>query len=185
MKLKYIEDYYDKIKERYPDLEMWEIEKILKHGMRSFAQINAKGGDVIIRSPHNNFFLYFGKLFFNSNSRNKYIYLKRKIKCRLKYHLKTKVWDGCYYIGLTEEEYKEFVPKKKGRKKITFKNITIYKSQDECFLLKKNKYYYRITGLEDKGMCKVVDEIVTQNASLIATRAADGKIHFVDEERNS
>ena len=34
MKIKYIEDYYDKIKERFPDLEMWEIEKILKHGFQ-------------------------------------------------------------------------------------------------------------------------------------------------------
>ena len=33
MKLRYIEDYYEKVHERFPDLEMWEIEKILKHGI--------------------------------------------------------------------------------------------------------------------------------------------------------
>jgi hypothetical protein len=66
MQLRYIEDYYDKVKERFPDLEMWEIDKILKHGMQSFFTLNANGADVIIKSAHNSFVMYFGKLFNNN-----------------------------------------------------------------------------------------------------------------------
>ena len=71
MKLRYIEDYYEKVHERFPDLEMWEIEKILKHGMQSFSILNARGADIIIKSAHNSFTMYFGKLFNNKEIGNK------------------------------------------------------------------------------------------------------------------
>ena len=65
MQLRYIEDYYEKVHERFPDLEMWEIEKILKHGMQTFSILNSRGADIIIKSAHNSFTMYFGKLFNN------------------------------------------------------------------------------------------------------------------------
>lgn len=76
MQLKYIDDYYDKIHERFPDLEMWEIQKILEHGFRSFFTLNSKGADVIIKSPHNAFIMYFGKLFNRKELSTRYFFLK-------------------------------------------------------------------------------------------------------------
>ena len=117
MQLRYIEDYYEKVHERFPDLEMWEIEKILKHGMQTFSILNSRGADIIIKSAHNSFTMYFGKLFNNKEIRYKYANLKWRIKYRLKYWLHNKVWDGNYYFVLTQEEYDKYIPKKKGRKK--------------------------------------------------------------------
>ena len=64
MKIKQLQDYYDQVKQRFPDLEMWEIDKILKHGMRSFYMVNVYGADVLLK--HKNFTMYFGKLFRNN-----------------------------------------------------------------------------------------------------------------------
>lgn len=50
MKIKRIEDYYDEVQNRFPDLTRQEIDKILKHGMRSFFTLNARGADVLIKS---------------------------------------------------------------------------------------------------------------------------------------
>lgn len=85
MQLRYIEDYYEKVHERFPDLEMWEIEKILKHGMQTFSILNSRGADIIIKSAHNSFTMYFGKLFNNKEIGYRYANLKWRIKYRLKY----------------------------------------------------------------------------------------------------
>ena len=113
MQLRYIEDYYEKVHERFPDLEMWEIEKILKHGMQTFSILNSRGADIIIKSAH--------------------------IKYRLKYWLNNKVWDGNYYFALTQEEYDKYIPKKKGRKKATFDYIKAFKIKEEACMRKNTK----------------------------------------------
>ena len=83
MELKQLQDYYDQVKERFPDLEMWEIDKILKHGMRSFYMVNVYGADVLLK--HKSFTMYFGKLFRNNLIFYKYWRLKHKIKLRIKW----------------------------------------------------------------------------------------------------
>lgn len=178
MQLRYIEDYYDKVKERFPDLEMWEIEKILKHGMQSFFMLNAKGADVIIKSAHNSFVMYFGKLFNNNTVAWKYYTIKWRIKLRLKYLLKKPIWDGYYYFGLTEEDYNKYIPKKKGRykKKIIFDNIYAYKIKEEAFLFHKAKYFFRLKVDTDEGFTFKRETYATRNLDLIAKRDNTGKI---------
>ena len=179
MKIKYIEDYYDKIKERFPDLEMWEIEKILKHGFQSFAQVQFRGADVLIKGT-SSFSMYFGKLFHYKEVFMKYADLKRRIKIRLKYARLNPVWDGNYYFGLTEEEYKKYIPDKKGRKLCTFDNILIYKIKEEALLPKRQKYFFRLRGEEESKVCVRKENFSTRNISLIAVRNSDGKIEFVN-----
>ena len=36
MKIAHVEDYYEKIKEKFPDLSIKQIDEIIKFGMRSF-----------------------------------------------------------------------------------------------------------------------------------------------------
>ena len=105
MQLRYIEDYYEKVHERFPDLEMWEIEKILKHGMQTFSILNSRGADIIIKSAHNSFTMYFGKLFNNKEIRYRYADLKWRIKYRLKYWLNNKT-ATIYAKPVTGDEFK-------------------------------------------------------------------------------
>ena len=178
MQLKYIEDYYDKIKERFPDLEMWEIEKILKHGMQSFFWLNANGGDVIIKSPKNGFTMYFGKLFNNMDLRGRYYNIKWKIKLRIKYLGKKPIWDGYYYFGLSEEEYQRLIPKKNGRikNKITFETMQAFKIKEEAFLMKPWKYFFRLKEDEDTGLVFRKKNYSTRNIDLVAIRDSTGNI---------
>lgn len=181
MKLKYVEDYYSQIKERFPDLEIWEIEKILKHGFRSFAQVQYSGGDVLIKASHDSFSMYFGKLFNYREKFNKYADLKRRIKIRIKYYGSKPIWDGSYYFGLTEEEYEKYIPNKKGRKLCTLENVKLYKIKEEALLPKRQKYFFKLTGEEDQGACVKKEKFSTRNISLIATRNSEGKIEYVND----
>lgn len=183
MQLRHIEDYYDKVKERYPDLEMWEIEKILKHGMQSFFMLNKNGADVIIKSPHNSFVMYFGKLFNSKEKSSRYQRIKWSIKLRLKYRLKNPIWDGYYYFGLSEDDYTKYFSKKSGRlkKKITFENICAFKVKEEAFLYYNSIYFFRMKVDTDTGFVFKQDNFSTRNIDLIAKRDSSGKIQYIDE----
>lgn len=183
MQIKYIEDYYDKVKERYPDLEMWEIKKILDHGMRSFFTLNAKGADVIIKSSHNSFIMYFGKLFFDKLTTWRYYTIKWRIKLRIKYLHKQPKWDGYYYFGLTEEDFKHYISPKKGRikQKIAFDEICAYKIKEEAFLFRNAKYFFRLKEKDDEGLVFKRQNYLTRNIDLIAVRDNKGKIQYTYE----
>lgn len=176
MEIKYVEDYYSKIKERYPDLEEWEIEKILKHGFQSLFSLNNTGADVLIKSS-GSFLMYFGKLFNSKEIWWQYRVLKYRIKYRIKYYHSKVSWDGNYYFGLTEEEYKTLLPKKKGRYKykITFPVMKAYKIKDEAGLLFKNKYLFKLNGEKDRGISFTEENYSTRNIELIAIRNTQGK----------
>ena len=183
MNIKYIEDYYDKIKEQFPELETWEIEKILKHGMQSLYTLNNHGADVLIKSKHTPVVLYFGKLFFNKEIAARYYNLKWKIKLRINYlHNKT-MWDGYYYFGLSEDDYHKYIPNKKGRikNKILFKDLYACKIKEESFLYTSCKYFFRVK-LEKEGKMTIhLKDFSTRNIDLIAKRDNKGKIHYINE----
>ena len=150
MKITHAEDYYDQIKERFPDLEMWEIDKIIKHGMQAFFTLNSYGADVTIKD--NSFSLYFGKMFANKYLMKSYHTLKMRIKLRMKYLHKKPIWNGYYYFGLTEEDYQKYIPKKKGRikNKITFDKLTAWKIEEESHLYWPAKYFFRLKTNENR-----------------------------------
>lgn len=178
MKVRHVEDYYDKIKEKFPHLEMWEIEKILYHGFQSLFTLNSFGADVCIRSD--NFTMYFGKLFNKKDLWWKYYYIKWKIKLRINYLSKKLVWDGNYYFGLTNDEYNTLIPKKSGRykNKITFPTMRAFKIKEEAYLNPTIKYLFRLTGEKDKGLTFYEKNYSTRNIELIAVRDKDNKMKY-------
>ena len=177
MDIKRVEDYYDKVKEKFPDLETWEIEKILKHGFQSLFVLNNNGGDVMIRSSRG-FIMYFGNLFADKEKWWKYRMLKWKIKLRMNYFNSKVVWDGNYYFGLTEEEYEKLIPKKKGRykNKITFPEIKAYKIKEEACLPYQMKYLFKLTDEKDRGISFKEENYSTRNIELIAIKDKNGKM---------
>ena len=83
MQVKHVEDYYDKILEEFPDLSRSDLDKLLKHAMRSMYQLIVSGADVILNKP-GQFTMFFGKLFFDRDKTAKYYNLKYKAKYRIK-----------------------------------------------------------------------------------------------------
>ena len=175
MELKQIQDYYDQVKEQFPDLEMWEIDKILKHGMRSFYMVNVYGADVLLK--HKNFTMYFGKLFRNNLIFYKYWRLKHKIKLRIKWKRDKRQWDGYYYFGLTEENYQSYFKNKKGRikKKINIQKLYGYKIPEECFLDQKLKYFFKFKH-EDVGFTLYYEEYLIRNIEYVGYKDKNKQI---------
>lgn len=141
MQLAYPEKYYEKVKEQFPDLTYREIDKIIKFGLRSFFINCGYGGDILLSSP--NFRLYCGKLFKKPDIWNRYRVLKKSIKERIKYKRHKTKFDGYYYFGLSDEQFRQFKEnfkptgmgqKSKGKRrlKVTFHHLKAYKILEEC-----------------------------------------------------
>lgn len=190
MQLAYPEKYYDKVKERFPNLTYREIDTIIKFGLRSLFINCGYGGDILLRAPY--FTMYIGKIFRDEHFFNKYKILKESIKLRIKYKRAKTQWDGYYYFGLTEEQFQEYLSnfkntgmgnKSKGRRKykITFKDIILYKLLDECRLHKKYKHIFKIKFDLDVGFNVFKQEYTTRNAQYILIKK-DNKWEPVEYE---
>ena len=94
MELKRVEDYYDQIKEKFPEITEKQIDKILKFGFRSFYTHTLYGGDVLSKSPY--FTMYCGKMFGDNLMYYKYWLLKSRIKLRIKYKRNKTPYSGYY-----------------------------------------------------------------------------------------
>lgn len=106
------EKYYKQVQERFPELSIKQIDKIVKYGLRSFLGHNVIGGDVLLKS--NYFVAYCGKLFMSENVYKKYTRIKKSIKARIRYRRAKKIYDGRYYFGMMKKDYKKYyVPYKK------------------------------------------------------------------------
>lgn len=177
MEIKRVEDYYDKVQEKFPDLDKKEIDKILKHGMRSFYMTNLYGADVLFKNP--DFTMYFGEMFKDTSKFWKYWHFKSALKLRIKYKRSKPQFNGLYYFGLSEEEYELYNMKKKGRKSITFEELYLFKIMDEAFLDKGKKYFYSLSVKEEMGFKEHVKDYKTSNFSLIGKRDSKGEVKLI------
>lgn len=184
MDIIHIEKYYDKIKERYPELSEKQIERIVNRGLRAFFMVNDKGGDVLLKSPA--FTAYTGKMFIFNEARYKYWYYKKKIKLRFIYRWKKTQYSGYSYFGLNEHDYKLYKNKigKSGRrrKKIKFENIRLYKIPDECFLNRGLKYFFKVEIDEQDRFEKFLPVLEIKDFELIYKRKADKTLEPVSNE---
>lgn len=173
MQVKRIQDYYDELYQRFPDVDKKDIKKIINFGWKSLYLHNSYGGDVLIRD--NNFWAYFGNLTTDSLKHfNRYV-LKLCIKLRVLYKRKKFIWDGYYYFALTEDQYKNYTSQKhqrgRPRKYFQFGNVFLYKIFDECKVNEHAlKYIFRISGKPDLGFKYYAKNLITDSAELILTR---------------
>jgi len=179
----YPEKYYKQVQERYPDLSEKQIEKIIKHGLRSFYMVNLYGADVLIKS--NYYTAYVGKLFRRKDIFYKYRKMKTRIKLRLQYKRKGIIFNGKYYFGISKELYDKLFPKKytTGRKRSTakFDEIKIYKMYEEC-LLDWPDYVFEIDHDNDGKFMIKYENKQLHNFRLIAKRNKDGIIEPVSNK---
>ncbi len=183
MQLKYIDDYYEQVKEYYPDLCFEDYKDIVTRGFRTMYLFSNKGADVYLASKKWKFSAYIGKLFKKKDLWERYKSIKYKLKQRLLYVYQTKIWNGKYYFAFTQEEYDKYIPKKSGRikNKITFDKLKLYKAEKEPFCdSKKLKYLFELTGEPDQGMFCCKRNYTTRNITLIATRDDNNKITYLN-----
>ena len=188
MELATCDKYYDKIKEKWPELSTKQIDKIIKHGLSSLYLYNLYGGDVLLKHPK--LTMYFGKLFKSEFIFYDYWMIKWKIKLRIKYRKAKTKYDGYYYFGLNEEQFKEYKSKIKStgrrREKFYFKELRLYKILDECLLHRDLKHIFKIKYPEDCGFFMRKKDYEARDFDYIYKRNKNNEIEPVSyEQRNS
>lgn len=183
MKISHIEDYYTKVQEKYPELTLDEIDKILKHGWRSVYQLNNRNADVILKSKMHQCLFFFGSLFNSKKDTIDYSLKKWRTKCRIQYHYNNKVWDGYYYFGLTENDYQKYFSEKSKRKNLS--NIALCKSYKESMIMKDRKYCFRVKRDADAGMVYIEKSIPISEVELFCIRKYGNTLEMVSHEEGT
>lgn len=170
MEVKHIEDYYDQIQERFPDLPSKDLKRILKYGWRSLYLHNSYGGDVLLQS--NNIWCYIGFLTNDSIKHFRYYVKKLIIKLRVLFHRKKNPFDGYYYFALSPERQALVDAQKntRGRKKkwIDYGNVILYKILGECKLSSVGlTHIYRVPFPIYVGCLRYKEHFISDCAELI------------------
>lgn len=171
--VKNINDYLDKMQEKYPDVSKQDLRKILSYGWKQLYLLNSYGGDTIIKNK--NLWCYIGHLKKDSLEYFKYYIKKLALRIKILYKRKKIPWDGYYYFALNNVQYQEYLnsKKKRGRprKHFTFTNIVLYQILDECKLLQhEKKYIFRIPYLSTVNYSFFLEKLTTDKAELIIER---------------
>lgn len=174
MELKKVQDYYEQLFELYPDIPKRDIKRIMQFGLKSFLMHNNYGGDVLLQSP--TMWLYCGKLM--TDSVKYFEYYKRKMVTKLRIcHKRFEIpWDECYYFGLYESQYNEYLQQKnkRGRPKKHFKygNVVLYKFFDECNLRNSGAVaIFKISLQADFGLSLYKPNFESDKAELVLERS--------------
>lgn len=146
MRIRYVDDYYDKLHEKFPKVSKKDIKTIADYGLRSFYMRVGMGADVLLKSPY--FTLYCGKIFTDWLFMYHYRLIKLKIKTRFLNLIKKLPYNGRYYFGMTEREYEEYKSNYKniGRKRsnVTLKNLYAYRILEELIYNRTKIYIFEI-----------------------------------------
>lgn len=181
------EKYYDKVKEKWPELTKKQIDKIIKRGLRSLYLYNLYGGDVLLK--HKKYTMYFGRLFYSNLVFYKYWKIKWKIKLRIQYKKHKTQYDGYYYFGLTDELFKEYrskiKPKGRRRRRYKFEKLMLFKILDECLLQHQFKHIFRIRYPEDCGFTMYKTEYLASDFDYILKRNSDNSIEPIAYEQTN
>lgn len=187
MELATCDKYYDKIKEKYPELTYRQIDRIVKHGLLAYYTVNTYGADVLLKHPK--YTIYTGKLFNDKLVFYKYWRLKWRIKLRLKYFRTKSKYEGYYYFGLSESEFLQYKSKikKTGRRrqKIEFPNVTLFKLLDEALLDHGKKHFFKIKYPEDCGFMMHKKNYIAKDFEYILKRNKDNSIEPVSYEQTN
>ena len=97
------------------------------------------------------------------------MYTKHRIKLRLTYNYTLQEYDGLYYFGLDDEEYKLVEKYKYTKLKTPFRNIRLYKIKEECFLKKSKTHFFKVYRPFDIGFCVLEEKLNTNNYKDINT----------------
>lgn len=168
MKITTVNDYVDKIQEKFPELPTDEIKKILVYGWKQVIQYKSAGNDISITSPK--LFFFIGNIPRNPLKRFKYYY--KQLAKRIQYMFKrtNSKWDGYYYFTRSEKQYQEYLNQNKKKYKV-FKDVFLYKLLEEVKVAEPSQpYIFRLDEDRTSWYKKYYPEIKTDKAELIIVR---------------
>lgn len=173
MQVKNIQDYYDRIFEKYPDIPKNDIKRILQYGWKSLYLHNSYGGDTCI--VRNGFFFYCGRLVKDSLKWFEYYKKKLVIKLRILYKRKKIQWDGYYYFARNYDQYQQYLNQKnktgRPKKYFIFESVLLYKLFDECNISENGSVaIFRISMSADFGFTLFKSKLRTDKAQLYLVR---------------
>lgn len=164
MKITTLDDYIEDLHNRFPTIHKSVLKKICIYGFRMFHLTERWGACSFITNKDPDFKLYTGKFKHGSSISSKYKIIQNTLKVRIKYKLKKTAWNGYYYLGLSESQWKNYKDRysvrKRGKKIITFENVNIYKLEDEIKYIGIFKYIFRFKMPVECGY-KIRNESIT------------------------
>lgn len=163
--------YLPKLQEQFPSIPLEDIKRAVEYGWRMLYYYNLRGCDTLINSTKYRYWFYCGELTRNSMKHFNYYRRMLRRKLRVLYTKKVSEWNGYYYIGLTDSEYKLLLDalNKKGRKKktFTFYNKTALKVLDEAKVFYSwSKCIVRFKYITDLGYSFFKDILVCKNLEI-------------------
>ena len=184
MEIRRVEDYIDKVAEKYDKIPKDVLKKVIDFGLKAYFRVNSMGGDVLLKSPY--FTAYTGKFFHPDRAYDfgKYRKTKMMIKNRIQY-VRKKKYDGYYYFGMTEkmyEKYKDYFKTGRRHEKVRFEKLYLYKLFSELFDNTAFTRFFRIEIPEEKRFREYVENLETSKFDYIGKRV-DKKFIPVDYEK--
>lgn len=173
MQIKTINDYYNIMQEKFPEVDIKDIKRILQFGFKSLYLHNSYGGDTLIKD--NDLWCYIGNLTNDSLRHFNYYARKLAVKIRVLYKRKKIPWDGYYYFALTDSEYQKYLDQKnsKGRprKKFKYGDVYMYRILEECKIREHAlKHIFKIYYGSDFGYGFFKKNLITDKAEQIIER---------------
>lgn len=165
MDIVYPDKYFDKIKEKFPELSDKQVKEIVYYGIRALYMLTYYGID--IKCQQGKFFAYFGEILLDSEKYKKYRKAKLTTKYRTLYFREKKPYSGKYYFILDNITNSK-MPKTKSDE-LPFKWIRIYKLREEAEL-QDGVYLYEMVWPEDVGFKKNIKAEDVGRYELIAIR---------------
>lgn len=167
MEIKQVNDYVDKVHEKFDKLDKEEIKRILNYGFKIYHYLNYYGCDVMIKDTMSlKFLMYTGKIFKKYESYYKYYIRKFKNKLRILDRRKKTEWDGYYYIGLSDSYYNDYLSQKEDEL-IIFDDIKLFRLLDEAKTYNSFKHYFKFKSREYYGYGKYMEHFEINNCDLI------------------
>lgn len=171
-KTKQVNDYVDVVQEKFPFLTKSEINKILTHGMKMYSFANTMRADVLFlnNAKDNHYIIHTGRLGYDSYIHYfRWIY-KWRMKERVMWRLTKQKWDGCYYIGLNDEQHAKIV---KQRKKKIFTKVFPTKILKELYHNKLITHIWQIPYPIDCGFKFFAEKLISLDAKYIGKNKFD------------
>lgn len=166
MEIVYPNKYFDKVKEKFPELSEIQIEKIINYGLRALYMMTHYNVD--IKCQQGRFFAYFGQILKDEKAYISYRRDKLTAKYRMLYSRAKKPYSGKYYFMLSEDMHNKMPKKKKGGE-FPLPMVVAYKIREEAEL-HDGTYLYELDWPEEGKYIIKVDTSKITHYKCIAKR---------------
>lgn len=160
----FLPDILPQIQEKFSELTLSEIKKLLAHGFRRmhFA-IRSSCFITINTTKYLNCYVYIGTIALDPVKQIQAYSAVRDKKLRIIEKWKRLDFDGYYYIGLTPERCKEWAETNKNARTLAnFSNIMVRKIKEELYYKNKELFIFRIKLKKFKGWLFWANKLITR-----------------------